>query len=99
MAASSVTVAPANTARTASRRCSTTDNTTTANPGLPKFRRPTETSNSVWPNPITVAHQLASMCVAHQPAQDTSTTLLRCRIWLQWIKSGRFAPAPLRVWI
>ena len=36
----SVTVAPANTARTASNRCSTTDNTTSAKPGLPTTRTP-----------------------------------------------------------
>ena len=35
LAATSVTVAPANTKRTASNRCSTTDNATSANPDLP----------------------------------------------------------------
>src|SRR5262249_13782111 len=34
--ATSVTDAPANTARTASNRCSTTDNATSTNPDLPK---------------------------------------------------------------
>jgi hypothetical protein len=34
-AATSVTVAPANTNRTASNRCSTTDNATSTNPDLP----------------------------------------------------------------
>ena len=40
LAATSVTSAPANTARTASNRCSTTDKTTSANPGLPESRTP-----------------------------------------------------------
>jgi hypothetical protein len=38
-AATSTTVAPAKTARTASKRFSATDNTTSANPGLPESRR------------------------------------------------------------
>jgi hypothetical protein len=39
-----VTRAPANTARTASNRCSTTDNATSANPGLPVLAASAERS-------------------------------------------------------
>ena len=47
-AATSTTSAPSRTARTASRRCSTTDKTTSANPGLPS---PTSRGNVApeWP--------------------------------------------------
>jgi hypothetical protein len=43
LAATSVTSAPPSTARTASRRCSTTNKTTSANPGLPEAQTPAET--------------------------------------------------------
>jgi hypothetical protein len=48
-AATSVTVAPDRTARTASNRCSTTDNATSANLGPPHQRRPAERSRSEGP--------------------------------------------------
>jgi hypothetical protein len=94
-AATSVTVAPANTARTASRRCSTTDNTTSANLGLPESRRPAETSNSGWTKQTTVAHQLASDCRT-SPGTGHGRQAAHCRIWLSQIK-GRASPAKRRV--
>ena len=75
-AATSVTLAPASTARTASRRCSTTDNTTSANLGLPESRRPAETSNSGWPKQTTVAHQLASDCRTSHVAANGETLMV-----------------------
>ena len=70
--------APANTARTASRRCSTTDKTSSANPGLPEPWTPHENvlpqsadhgqvMHINWPNPD-----------AHHPTEHRRST--QCRL-------------------
>ena len=69
--ATSTTSAPANTARTASRRCSTTDKTTRANPGLlnpdaPRRRRAQAGRN----RPLSQISWRTS--VARQSTEDTS---------------------------
>ena len=55
-------LAPSRTARTASRRCSTTDKTTSANPGLPSPDVPRKTSHPGWPKHATVADHMAEEC-------------------------------------
>jgi hypothetical protein len=65
-AATSVTVAPDRTARTASNRCSTTDNATSANLGPPHQRRPAERSRSEAPN--------AAQCQASAGGRMSSLT-------------------------
>ncbi len=60
-AATSVTVAPASTASTARYLCSTTDNSTSANPGLPTRAATTRTENPIT---ATVNHQLGPNCQA-----------------------------------
>jgi hypothetical protein len=69
-AATSVTEAPANTARTASNRCSTADNTTSTNPGL----RPTTSAEHRRPEGRTrdgVSSCYWHATVKHLPEQDT----------------------------
>jgi hypothetical protein len=79
-AATSTTSAPSRTARTASGRCSTTDKTTSANPGLPV---PTSRGN-VAPEDEPVSQITWRRSVALQSPEDSSLARLssaaRCRI-------------------
>jgi hypothetical protein len=69
-ATTSVTVAPASTARTARYLCSTTDNSTSANPGLPTRAATTRTEKPIT---ATVNHQLGPKCQA-SPATGHSAS-------------------------
>lgn len=60
--ATSVTVAPASTARTASNRCSTTDNTTNANPASRVQGATAEDAELRLPITTSVKHVLAHAC-------------------------------------
>ena len=60
-AATSTTSAPSRTARTASRRCSTTDKTTSANPGLPS-PTPAENVAPEWPKQGHCRRSMAEEC-------------------------------------
>lgn len=90
LAATSVTSDPANTARTASNRCSTIDKATSANPGLPRVPTPCGDVGPREPKPTTVADHLADACrtSAHGGQAGDSP---RCRISLFWIKAPRSA--------
>jgi hypothetical protein len=69
----SVAVARANTARTASNRCSTTDNATSANPRHPISTTSTEHRQTRWPNTAGVKHQPTHDCQASAATGQGST--------------------------
>lgn len=69
-AATSVTVAPTSTAKTARYLCSTTDNSTRANPGLP-----TRTATTRAEKPTRPVSTISwDRSVKHLPGPDTSTS-------------------------
>jgi len=78
-AATSVTPAPSRTARTASRRCSITDKTTSANPGLPARRPRKRRTRVAETRPLSQITWRKN--VARQSTEDTlSHSLVECRI-------------------
>ena len=71
--ATSTTLSPDSTAPTASNRCSTTDNTTSAIPAPRSATTPHRSVNqSGSPNQATLSHITWRRTVAHHPAQDST---------------------------
>jgi hypothetical protein len=97
--ATSTTSMPPNTARTASRRCSTTDKTTRANPGLPQSGTPHGDVPTQVADPTPDAHHLTDLC---RTSADGAHWLHRLRgeRFLYSVKApgwrrARSGPAPL----
>jgi hypothetical protein len=86
-AATSVTFAPDRTARTASSRCSTTDNTTSANLGLLTSDVPRNVTDQKARARANVKHQLAGECQA-SPGTAHLSHLSRCDNFLYSFKGA-----------